>query len=244
MLGHPGDGTARPESSYPSPSLSDMTVEVSALPRSGYSRRCRRRGRATSRPVPCSTGSARSTGCPRSPTPTRCAARWCTPCSTGCSTCRPPSARPGRPRPWSSPSGRACARSGPTVTDLFGDGLTEEEFVAGARGLLGGYFAVEDPAPPRAGRARDHGRDPCSATSCCCAASSTGSTCRPTRRAAGGRLQDRRRPPRGVRGPGPVPAEVLRPGGLAPARPGPPRAAAASTSRTPRCATTRPTRRS
>jgi putative RecB family exonuclease len=31
------------------------------------------------------------------------------------------------------------------ITGLFGDGLTEEEFVAGARALLGGYFAVEDP---------------------------------------------------------------------------------------------------
>jgi putative RecB family exonuclease len=31
------------------------------------------------------------------------------------------------------------------ITGLFGDGLTEEEFVAGARSLLGGYFAVEDP---------------------------------------------------------------------------------------------------
>jgi putative RecB family exonuclease len=29
--------------------------------------------------------------------------------------------------------------------DLFVDGLTEDDFVAGARGLLGGYFAVEDP---------------------------------------------------------------------------------------------------
>lgn len=31
------------------------------------------------------------------------------------------------------------------LTGLFVDGLTEEEFVAGASGLLGGYFAVEDP---------------------------------------------------------------------------------------------------
>ncbi|GAA1034474.1 RecB family exonuclease [Virgisporangium ochraceum] len=31
------------------------------------------------------------------------------------------------------------------VTDLFGEGLTEDEFVSGARALLGGYFAVEDP---------------------------------------------------------------------------------------------------
>ena len=31
------------------------------------------------------------------------------------------------------------------LADLFVDGLTEEDFVAGARGLLGGYFAVEDP---------------------------------------------------------------------------------------------------
>ncbi|GIJ64124.1 recombinase RecB [Virgisporangium aurantiacum] len=31
------------------------------------------------------------------------------------------------------------------ITGLFGDGLTEEDFVAGARSLLGGYFAVEDP---------------------------------------------------------------------------------------------------
>ena len=31
------------------------------------------------------------------------------------------------------------------ITDLFGEGLSEEEFVTGARGLLGGYFAVEDP---------------------------------------------------------------------------------------------------
>lgn len=31
------------------------------------------------------------------------------------------------------------------VTELFGEGLDEDEFVAGARGLLGGYFAVEDP---------------------------------------------------------------------------------------------------
>ena len=28
---------------------------------------------------------------------------------------------------------------------MFVDGLTEDEFVAGARGLLGGYFAIEDP---------------------------------------------------------------------------------------------------
>jgi putative RecB family exonuclease len=31
------------------------------------------------------------------------------------------------------------------LADLFVEGLTEEDFVAGARGLLGGYFAVEDP---------------------------------------------------------------------------------------------------
>jgi putative RecB family exonuclease len=31
------------------------------------------------------------------------------------------------------------------LADLFVDGLTEEDFIAGARGLLGGYFAVEDP---------------------------------------------------------------------------------------------------
>ncbi len=31
------------------------------------------------------------------------------------------------------------------LADLFVDGLTEEDFVASARGLLGGYFAIEDP---------------------------------------------------------------------------------------------------
>jgi putative RecB family exonuclease len=31
------------------------------------------------------------------------------------------------------------------ITELFGEGLTEEEFVSGARQLLTGYFAVEDP---------------------------------------------------------------------------------------------------
>jgi putative RecB family exonuclease len=31
------------------------------------------------------------------------------------------------------------------LLDLFVDGLTEEDFVASARNLLGGYFAVEDP---------------------------------------------------------------------------------------------------
>jgi putative RecB family exonuclease len=31
------------------------------------------------------------------------------------------------------------------LAGLFVDGLTEEDFVAGARALLGGYFAVEDP---------------------------------------------------------------------------------------------------
>jgi putative RecB family exonuclease len=31
------------------------------------------------------------------------------------------------------------------LAELFVDGLTEEDFIAGARNLLGGYFAVEDP---------------------------------------------------------------------------------------------------
>jgi putative RecB family exonuclease len=31
------------------------------------------------------------------------------------------------------------------LAEMFGDGLTEEEFVAGARSLIDGYFAIEDP---------------------------------------------------------------------------------------------------
>ena len=108
------------------------------------------------------------------------------------------------------------------------------EFLRSAAGLLQGYFAVEDPTPAGAGRTGEpdlRGRrrgvaDP---------GLPRPARRRPGRRAAGGRLQDRRRAAGGVRGAGAVPAEVLRPGAVAHPGRGAPGAAAALPARTPRC---------
>ena len=204
-------------------------------------RRCRRPGRPTSRPARCSTGSARSTASPSRRRPTRPAARWCTRCWSGCSTCRPPSA------PWPPAAGHGRAAVG-----------------AAAGGAAPACRAVRR----RRRRRRTSWRRP---PACSTATSPSRIPRRlepaereclveavvddqllirgyidrldvsPDRRPAGGRLQDRRRPARGVRGAGPVPAQVLRAGAVAHPGRGAARRCACSTSRTPRPATTRPT---
>ena len=83
--------------------------------------RSRRRGRPTSRPAPCSTGSAPSTAFPSRPRRTRPGARWCTRCWSGSSTCRPASAPGPRPPPWSCRSGSGCGPSSRCSAELFGE---------------------------------------------------------------------------------------------------------------------------
>ena len=166
--------------------------------------------------------------------PTRSAAPWCTPCWSGCSTCRPAERTPaGRGRPggarsgsgWSSRAARAGRRRS-RRRPRAGRPPRRPSSSTRRAALLAGYFAVEDPRRLRARRAGEPdlrgGRRPAADPRLHRPARR-----RPGRRAAGGRLQDRRRAARGVRGAGAVPAQVLRAGAVAHPRRGAPGAAAA-----------------
>ena len=112
---------------------------------------CRPRAPRTSRPAPCSTGSARSTRSRSGPAATSCAARSCTRCSSGSSTCRPPSGRTEAAaalvEPEWQPAGRGRAGAAPR---LFPDARPGRRELAGwldsARRMVAGYFALEDPS--------------------------------------------------------------------------------------------------
>ena len=110
-------------------------------------RRCPRRGQATSSSARCSTGSARSTGCPRGRPGRRPAAPSCTPRWSGSTGCRPRSECP----PWrarcSRPAWPTCSAEAPEIGELF-DGPDDQElaqWLESAGALLDGYFRLEDP---------------------------------------------------------------------------------------------------
>ena len=208
-------GAATRVSSYPCPSLrghdgrdgdpTPASAPPAALATPGPGRRCRRRGRPTSRPARCCTGSAPSTGCPSSRPPTRSAARWCTRCWSGCSTCRPASAPPAAAGGLVAPQWERLRRaSGRELAELFDAGRRggrPPEFLGSASGAARRLLRGRGPAPARAGRAGEPGLH---------AGRRRAADPRlhrparrlPRRRPAGGRLQDRRRAAGGVRGAG------------------------------------------
>ena len=107
-----------------------------------------RAGPATSCPAPCSTGSARSTGCPSRPPPTPCAAPWSTRCWRTSSTCRPPSARPSRRAPAGADAGRRCSRRSrrsPRCSTAGEEGTDVDSWLVTCREVLDRYFTLEDP---------------------------------------------------------------------------------------------------
>ena len=127
--------------------------------------RCRRAARRTSRPVPCSTASARSTGCPSARASPRSAARWCTRCSNVSTTSRPrsgpsrplrsSSSRPG-PNCGRSPASPSCSRWPRTTARRPTPSAPEavESWLLSAGKLVEKYFTLEDPT-----RIQPHGRE-------------------------------------------------------------------------------------
>ncbi len=108
---------------------------------------------------------------------------------------------------------RLCEEQ-PLLAAMFDADPRPEEFLSSATELLGGYFSVEDPRR----------LEPAERESLVEAMVDDHLLIRgyidrldvlAGRRPAGGRLQDRRRAPGGVRGPGAVPAQVLRAGAVA-----------------------------
>ena len=166
---------------------------------------------------------------PERPRPTRPGARWCTRCWSGSSTCPPASAPRRPPARWSRPqwqrlrrraagAGRALRRRGaaragaefldrpPRCWTATSPWRIPRRLEPAERESLVAAGRRRRTADPRLHRPARRGA---------------------RRRPAGGRLQDRRRAPRGVRGAGAVPAEVLRAGAVAHPRGGPPGAAPA-----------------
>ena len=148
------------------------------------SARCRRPARPTSRPARCSTGSARSTRSRSGRPGTRSAARWCTRCSTGSSTCPP--AEPVATTAAAElvePEWQRLVEAEPEVAELFADG---EGRRAGRAGWSrpAGWSPATSRWRTRAGWSRPPGSSwwrPCSSSATAawsCAATSTGWTWR------------------------------------------------------------------
>ena len=146
------------------------------------------------------------------------AARWCTRCWSGCSTCRPPSARrrrrqvaaPAAVGPAAGETSRRSAGCSPTMPDGRAAGR-----LAGGGGAAG--RALLRAGGPDAARARRAGAvrgDRAGVAGCGCAATSTGST---SRRRGEVRVVDYKtgRRPREPSRAGAVPDEVLRAGAVA-----------------------------
>ena len=126
-------------------------------------------------------------------------------------------------------AGRRAARPGALFRpDPPGDAPGPDQadlaaaFLASARDLLGGYFAVEDPRRLEPAERESLVRTEIDERPAAAARLHRPARRLPRRRPAGGRLQDRRCAPRGVRGAGAVPAEVLRAGAVAHPRCGSP----------------------
>ena len=127
-----------------------------ARPRRHGGRRCPRVARPTSRPVPCSTGSAPSTGCRNARASPPCAAPSCTRCSSGSTTSPPPSGPSSAAQELLEPAW-AELREAPGVADLFAvaqdDGAetdpnapeSVEAWLLSAGKLVEKYFTLEDP---------------------------------------------------------------------------------------------------
>ena len=184
---------------------------------------------------------------PEAPSPdARARHRWCTRCSRTSSTCRPPSARPSRPRDMLVPAWDALLEAEPELAEMFARARAPERRRAGSPRAAPCSTATS-PSRTRAASSRPSASSTsrrCSTPSCCCAASSTGSTWRPTGAIRVVDYKTGRSPGRDVRGQGAVPDEVLRAGHLAHPRRRPGDAAAGlPRQRRDRCATspTRPT---